>query len=420
MSATPTLTPPERARRAPSLADRPGTGPASGAEGAESAARVRARAVLPHRWWLRPLVVGLVARAVILLIALVVASVGGADPGAGPWPDLPAGSELERMLSRYDGAWYLQVVEHGYADDTPAGRASAAFFPVFPLMTLVVAALPGVAPITAALAVASALGVLATVLVWRLTAEVVDVPAADRAMVLLAVFPGSFVLSMAYSEALLVAAAAGCLLALVQRRWLLAGLAAAVASGARPTGIVLGLACAWAAAAAVGRDRAWRALVAPLLAPAGAVAFFVHLWWRTGDLLAWFEVQRTVWGERMGPAPTVPGRLAGLLEQAPSLDLREMTDLVGCGGLVLVVAGLLGIVRWRPPAPVLVYTVGVLLLAALSTKVGFRPRMLLAAFPLVIAFFVLREPRFWGFVVAAGLANALLAAMTFGTLAATP
>ncbi|MDP8960965.1 MAG: hypothetical protein M3N32_05035 [Actinomycetota bacterium] len=47
------------------------------------------------------------------------------------------------------------------------------------------------------------------------------------------------------------------------------------------------------------REGAWRALVAPLLAPAGFVAFMVFRWRRTGEPRAWFSVQRRVWLESM-------------------------------------------------------------------------------------------------------------------------
>ena len=52
--------------------------------------------------------------------------------------------------------------------------------------------------------------------------------AAELTMVVLAIFPGSFVLSFAYTEALLMVLAGACLWFLLQRQWWLAGLFAAL------------------------------------------------------------------------------------------------------------------------------------------------------------------------------------------------
>ena len=70
--------------------------------------------------------------------------------------------------------------------------------------------------------VSTVLGGLAVGLVWLLVREVEDEAAATRAAVAFSFFPGAFVLSMAYSEALLVAAAGACLLFLVRRQWVAA------------------------------------------------------------------------------------------------------------------------------------------------------------------------------------------------------
>ena len=67
------------------------------------------------------------------------------------------------------------------------------------------------------------LAVVAVVLVGVLARRLFDTDVAERAMVLFAVFPGSFVLSYAYAEALLIVLAALCLWFLLDERWLLAG-----------------------------------------------------------------------------------------------------------------------------------------------------------------------------------------------------
>src|SRR5258708_2599334 len=89
------------------------------------------------------------------------------------------------------------------------------------------------------------------------------------------------------------------LLTLLERRWLVAGVLAALAGATRPNATAAMLACAWAAGVAIWQNREWRAAVAPLLAPVGMLAFFVFLWWHTGETLIWFRVESQGWGERI-------------------------------------------------------------------------------------------------------------------------
>ena len=95
------------------------------------------------------------------------------------------------------------------------------------------------------------------------------------AMTLLCLYPGSVVMSWSYSEPLLIVCAAACLLLLDARRWVLAGLAAAIATGTRPNGLALVAVCAVGALIAIRQRREWRALAAAL-APTGSIAFFVY------------------------------------------------------------------------------------------------------------------------------------------------
>ena len=87
----------------------------------------------------------------------------------------------------------------------------------------------------AALFVNFVLAVVAMLLIGRLALRLTDdAEVAARAMMLFAVFPGSFVLSFAYSEAALIALCAACLLLLLDERWVLAGLVGALATATRP------------------------------------------------------------------------------------------------------------------------------------------------------------------------------------------
>jgi len=371
-----------------------------------------------------PLLAYLASRAVVLVSAAVAAAVGG-DPGRGPWPALPGGGDgAVRALGRFDGGWYLDLALRGYpgVDQLDGRLKSLAFFPLYPMAIRGLHALTGLPPLAVGVLISTMLGGLAVCLVWALVRHVEDEAAATRAAVAFAFFPGAFVLSMAYSEALLVAAAAGCLLLLVRHRWVAAGLAAAAATAARPNAAVLIGACAWAAAVAVHRRRDWSALWAVALAPTGLVTYFAFLWVRTGDPFGWFRSQSEAWRDHIDIGGTTIGRVVALVHDPHlSLGVRELNDLVNSVGLLFVAVSVVLLLRWRPPGAVVIYGLGVLAMALASDHVGARPRFLLAAFPLVLAVGVRLDGK--RYAAALGTSAVALAALSFlvlGTRAVTP
>ena len=141
------------------------------------------------------------------------------------------------------------------------------------------------------------LGLIAVVLIGLIGQRLYGERVGRRTATLVALFPGSFVLSFAYSEALMIALAAACLLLLLDREWMAAGLFAALATATRPNGLALVVACGVAALFAIRDDRDWRSLSSVLLAPLGFITFQVWLGQHTGETGVWFRVQREAWGE---------------------------------------------------------------------------------------------------------------------------
>ena len=156
-------------------------------------------------------------------------------------PPLPGGLRLiTNVFTSWDGRWYLEIVRTGYPRSVPSDitfnqlEARTAFFPLYPsLVRLVDPVIPS-GDTVAALFVNLVLGAVAVYLVGLLARGWWGDRIAGRAMVLFCVFPASVVLTMAYSEALLITLAAGCLLALDRRRWLVAGVLAALADRGTP------------------------------------------------------------------------------------------------------------------------------------------------------------------------------------------
>lgn len=319
------------------------------------------------------------------------------------------------LLRRLDASWYLDTARLGYAAQpaTPDAVAAdpavlrGAFYPLWPLLARFTRP-PGVSLEVSATVVVTLLGFGVVVASWMLVARVADRSAADRAAVLVSVFPGSFVLSVAYAEALMLCLAVSCLLALVEQRWWLAGLTAALATATRPNAVVLLPVCLWAAGVAIARHREWRSLAAPALAPLGVIGFHGYLWWLTGRIDAWTLIQRNGWDERVDLGARNIDRIQTLLRwDGPDPG----TVLIGIG-LVVAVVGAWALWRWRPPTVFALYAAGVVALALVARTLGPRPRFVFTALPLIWAIAVWLEGERYRTLVAVSCAGlAMLSAM---------
>jgi hypothetical protein len=329
------------------------------------------------------------------------------------------------VLTSWDGLWYIDLILKGYPRDVIAevtyfdAEARAAFFPLYPaLVRAVDVVLPGGA-VTAALLANLVLGAVFVWLVGVLTRQLAGPRAAGRAMVLTALFPGSFVLSFAYSEAVLLALAAACLLMLIRHRWVWAGVLAAVATAGRPNAIALVVACGLAALVAIWKDREWKALVAPVLAPIGFVAFHLYLWQHTGEFGVWFRVQREAWNEGTSYGTTAITRSVEFLLH----PFGSATNAITAMSLVALLICIWCMWRAKLPLPLWSYSAVVLVLMLLPATVTARPRFLYTAFPLLIAVaMVWKEDHEdgWSLLVAACAAGLGILTTLYGVQAAIP
>jgi hypothetical protein len=356
--------------------------------------------------------------------AAVLAGAGAAAAAKEPRPPSGAGPILQ-VLTSWDGLWYFEVVRHGYPRSVPPDitfhqlEARAAFFPLFPrTVWLLDKVLPG-GDVAAGLALNLVLGAAFVFLVGVMARRLFGNKVAARAMVLTALFPGSFVLSFAYSEAMMLVLAAACLLLLMDRRWVLAGLVAALATASRPNAIALIAACLAAAIAAIVERREWKALLAPLLSPLGWIAFQLFLFHQTGERGVWFRVQRQAWDEGNSFGLTAIKDIGNAFVH-PLDSPRNLLTLLCVAAMAF---GLYALWKRPVPLPATVYTLAILVLMLLPRTVTARPRFLFTAFPLMIAVAAIwpeRDDEGWPLLLAA--CGAGLAAVTalYGVLGAIP
>ncbi len=349
------------------------------------------QAAADARLWQRALVVGLAAYVVSRLCVIAGTAVRAAqlavDARADGDAELGAGNVVSQVLTSWDGRWYLEIVRGGYPSSIPADityeqlEARAAFFPVYPWLVRVVDAVVPGGDTFAALFVNFVLGAVSVVLVGLLARRLYGINVAARAMTLYAIFPGSVVLSFAYSEATLIVLAAACMLLLLDERWLLAGLTAMVATATRPNGIAIVATCAVASFIAIRRSRQWRSLTAVVLAPIGFVFFQWYVGATAGEAGVWFRVQREAWAEGTSFGATAVTNTIGFVTS----PLSSPTDALTALTMIALVA--MSWCAWKAKLawPLVAFCVVIIGLMLLPETVTARPRFLFTAFPLFIA-----------------------------------
>lgn len=236
------------------------------------------------------------------LIAVGVIDQRPDPPAVAGWP-ISVITEGWRVLltatERQDAAWFLAIATRGY----DAADGSAAFFPIYPMAISLVASLPGIGPLGAALVVSNACFAAALVMLHGLSRlEGMSPTDARRTVLFVAIFPTAFFFLAPYSEGPFLLASVTAFWFARRDRWAAAALAGALAAGTRSVGVLLAIGLA---VEAVHRSREDRRPVIPRLAAAVAVGLgpLLYLaWWRIvhGDATAPWSAQRN-WQREVRP-----------------------------------------------------------------------------------------------------------------------
>ena len=301
-------------------------------------------------------------------------------------PVVAPGYDRGDFFLDWDAAHYFTVAEDGYPPLHPPGGgylAHSAFFPLLPWLARWLDVATPLSLRQSAFVVANAAALGAAVALWFLARATLGGEAkATRAVALVVLWPASLVLSMFYSDGLLLLLVSISLLALLRERWVLAGVAAMLATASRPNAIAIAVACGWAAVVAARRTRSIRPFIAPALAPLGMLGYFTFLEIRLGDFFLWFKAEEEGWGGGFDFGNHFVTTLLddGLRNPTARFDLllSGVAGLVGLGLLVWAV-------RARLPTEQLLYA-GVVLVLALGASFGASiPRYVMNAFPIFLA-----------------------------------
>jgi hypothetical protein len=213
--------------------------------------------------------------------------------------DQPVGAYVLDLWNRWDAQHLVRLAEVGYVQSSPPPNTDdplfIVFFPFFPLavhiVSLVVQNL-----VLAALVVSFAASVGAGYFLFRLVALDADEKTAWRAVILLFSFPTAYFLSAPFTEALFLFAVLASVYAARTGRWAGAGVAGALATGTRVTGVALAPALfAEVFARRAGVRDGIRRMLWISLAAAGLLVYLMINQFVHGDPLYFLQVQRTHW-----------------------------------------------------------------------------------------------------------------------------
>jgi hypothetical protein len=233
------------------------------------------RAAFP---WRAVLVPWLASRA--LCAAVIVA--------AASWPF--RNGLLFRGFQMWDGLWYTGIARQGYGA-LPVGNAETRW-PFFPLLPGIMRGFDeiGVGDQAATVILNQVVFLVALAGVYRIARRHASGEASVLAVWALALFPGSFVFSLIYPDAIFLAATVWAFALVEDRHDVAAALVVVVATLARPNGILVVLALAV-------ELRTWRR-IALVCGPAvvAIAAWVAWLWDRTGDPIVFWNA-KPAWPE---------------------------------------------------------------------------------------------------------------------------
>ncbi|WAZ25230.1 glycosyltransferase family 39 protein [Streptomyces cinnabarinus] len=310
--------------------------------------------------------------------------------GAHPWD----------VLATWDGWWYRQIAEHGYDPalvPVPGATGmitiegnSAAFFPLYPALMRLVSETTGLGSYGAGLLVSVLASFAAALGIYTVAEHLGGRRAGLAAAGLWAVWPGSGVEWSVYSDSLYVALAAWACHAMLSRSWLTAGLLTFLAGLNRPTAGALIVALAVAVLLALRHHRQQEGVLRPMLAlavaPLGLIGYLAWVGHEMGDYGGYFKLQDGAWAHTFDyGAQTLDILTSVPVGHFDYLFAYPFADVVGVGTVLLGFTMLGLLVRQRPPAVLVVYTVLTMALILGSQQIFANvSRYLLPAFPLYL------------------------------------
>ena len=283
--------------------------------------------------------------AVLILIPVVLALAGLVIRYAGYAATVPDASlaNFADGMCRWDSDWYVKLAERGYdgfPTPTLINAGNWAFFPLYPMLVAIAKALTGLDTIVAATGLSILLCIGSARVAWPLLGR--DLRAYSLFSAFLVAGPFSIWFTTFYTEVLFLFLTTCVFAALERRRFVLAGIFAALLSATRIVGCFIVFAIVmelWRAHREAGGT--WRDvipgvlkrpdwLLAIFIAPLGLFAYMLFLHLRIGDAIAFSHVQRA-WARPSGLPPMF--LYDALFDPAPGAALPTFSQQLAVGTL---------------------------------------------------------------------------------------
>ncbi len=322
-------------------------------------------------------------------------------------------------FTAWDGHWYTQVAQSWYGATALSAEhltyAAGGFEPGWPALIKFGTAF-GLTYAASAYVMSIFVGAASVYMIWKLSVELLPEHSQVATAAVLA-FPGAAVaFGIAYSEVLSVGCVAATLVLLLRKRWVLAGLAATVATATSSLAIVLTLVCLVEAFIAVARNRDYRSLWAAIISPLGFLGFVAYLGYLAKDPFYWWKLQGQAWGAKIDV----------------SYIFHWVASFKGTGwgvywmaalGLLVLVYLIVTVIRSSFPVSVKIYCVAIAAMVLINPALGPKPRFLFWIFPAILLLRSDLESRVFNLVVIAMawlLPILLIAYTTIGNTVAQP
>ncbi|WP_033309508.1 glycosyltransferase family 39 protein [Streptomyces iakyrus] len=313
-------------------------------------------------------------------------------------PRFGGGEHAWDVLASWDGWWYQQIAEHGYdpaLEPVPGAKGlitlegnSAAFFPLYPTLMRLVSECTGLGLYGAGMTVSVIASFVAALGVYAVAKRLGGHRAGLVAAGLWAVWPGSGTEWSGYSESLYTALAAWACHAVMSRRWITAGLLTCAAGLCRPTAVTLVAALAVAVALSLRRreDGVRRPLAAVGVAPLGLFGYLAWVNYRMGDINGYSKLQDGAWAHKFDWGVHTFNVLTSIpVGHFDYLFAMPFEDVIGVCVVLMVPVLTVLLLRLRPPAVLVVYTVlSYLMVMTTQQYFGNVSRYLLPLFPLFV------------------------------------
>ena len=255
-------------------------------------------------WLIAPLTAFLVTRGLIIAIVLLADVILPGFNGIHVYGDGAVGSGFVNAWDRWDTPYYVDIAQQGYGYVPGAPRNNVVFYPLYPLTIAALTPLTG-NPLLAGLLISNASFLAALIVLYQLVmGKTGDEATARRAVFYIAAFPTAFFFFAAYTESLFLLLTVSAAYFALRQQWWAAGIAGALASATRTTGVLLVVLVGFAWLEAQGwtlsriRERSaweklgqavrtrWVTLIPILLIALGLALYMLYLGQTFGDPLA--------------------------------------------------------------------------------------------------------------------------------------